>query len=81
MLDEMDIKILRILQEDCTPEKLAAALRDVDIFKGLNDRQIARLAKRATRRDFPAGTHFKSVTGIVTWFTARRNPSSPTCDS
>jgi CRP/FNR family cyclic AMP-dependent transcriptional regulator len=56
---------------ECTPEgscfmllfssasrtDVATALRGVDIFKGLNDRQIAQLAKRATKRDFPAGTH------------------------
>jgi CRP/FNR family cyclic AMP-dependent transcriptional regulator len=39
---------------------IATALRGVDIFKGLNDRQIAQLAKLATKRDFPAGTHILS---------------------
>jgi CRP-like cAMP-binding protein len=46
---------------------IAAALRDVDIFKRLNDRQITQLAKRATKRDFAAGTHILSRgdTGIA----------------
>jgi CRP/FNR family cyclic AMP-dependent transcriptional regulator len=33
-----------------------AALRGVEIFSALDGRQIARLAKRVTCRDFPAGT-------------------------
>src|SRR5437899_1057882 len=32
-----------------------AALRAVEIFSALNGRQIARLAKRANQREFPAG--------------------------
>ena len=35
---------------------IEAALRRVDIFNGLSDRQVARLAKLATQREFPAGT-------------------------
>jgi CRP-like cAMP-binding protein len=32
------------------------ALRGVELFSGLNDRQLGRLAKRATQRRFPAGS-------------------------
>jgi CRP-like cAMP-binding protein len=52
---------------------IEAALKEVEIFARLNDRQLARLARLATRREFAAGTQIlhRGDTGVALYIILR----------